>query len=116
MLLYLDLSYQNAREQGRLKTLQDLREAIVSGAVKRIRPKFMTVATTFIGLIPILWATGTGSDMTKRIAAPLIGGIFTSFLLELLIYPVIYELWKSNFDMKQKRSEETLEVLEPVMQ
>jgi copper/silver efflux system protein len=99
MLLYLDLSYDQAKKEGRLKTLGDLREAIVHGAVKRIRPKFMTVATDFIGMVPILWATGTGSDVMKRIAAPLIGGVFTSFLLELLVYPAIYEIWKWNFEL-----------------
>ena len=102
MLLYLDLSYAEAKKEGRLNNLSELREAIVHGAVKRIRPKFMTVATDFIGLVPILWAVGTGSDVMKRIGAPLIGGVFTSFLLELLVYPVIYELWKWNFDLKQE--------------
>jgi Cu(I)/Ag(I) efflux system membrane protein CusA/SilA len=114
MLLYLDLSYQQAQKEGRLATKSDLREAIVHGAVKRIRPKFMTVATTFLGLVPILWATGTGSDTMKRIAAPMIGGIFTSFLLELLIYPTIYELWKWHFELKKKsdavNAAETLEL------
>ena len=100
MLLYLDLSYEQAKKEGRLGTLGDLREAIVHGAVKRIRPKFMTVATDFIGLVPILWATGTGSDVMKRIGAPLIGGVFTSFLLELLVYPAIYEVWKWHFELK----------------
>jgi Cu(I)/Ag(I) efflux system membrane protein CusA/SilA len=103
MLLYLDLSYAQAKEEGRLNTIGDLREAIVHGAVKRIRPKFMTVATDFIGLAPILWATGTGSDVMKRIGAPLIGGVFTSFLLELLVYPAIYEIWKWHFELKQER-------------
>jgi len=69
---------------------QDLREAIIHGAVKRIRPKMMTVTTTFIGLVPIMWSLGKGSDMMKRVAAPMIGGVFTSFLLELLVYPPIY--------------------------
>jgi copper/silver efflux system protein len=118
MLLYLELSYHQAQQEGRLTTLAKLREAIVHGAVKRIRPKFMTVATTFLGLVPILWATGTGSDTMKRIAAPMIGGIFTSFLLELLIYPVIYELWKWHFELKLKRnrdSEMPVEALEPAM-
>jgi Cu(I)/Ag(I) efflux system membrane protein CusA/SilA len=101
MLLYLDLAYEQARRGGRLRSAADLREAIVQGAVKRIRPKFMTVATTFVGLVPIMWATGTGSDVMKRIAAPLIGGLFTSFLLELLIYPVVYELWKRHFELKK---------------
>jgi copper/silver efflux system protein len=103
MLLYLDLSYEQAKKEGRLKTLGELREAIVQGAVQRIRPKFMTVATDFIGLVPILWATGTGSDVMKRIAAPLIGGVFTSFLLELLVYPAIYEVWKWHFELKRQK-------------
>ena len=101
MLLYLDLSYEQAKKEGRLRNISELREAIVHGAVKRIRPKFMTVATDFIGLVPILWATGAGSDMMKRIGAPLIGGVFTSFLLELLLYPVIYEVWKWHFELKK---------------
>jgi Cu(I)/Ag(I) efflux system membrane protein CusA/SilA len=102
MLLYLDLAYQRAMKEGRLRDLGELRLAILEGAAKRIRPKFMTVATTFIGLIPIMWATGTGSDVMKRIAAPMIGGIFTSFLLELLVYPAIYEVWKWNFGLKKR--------------
>jgi copper/silver efflux system protein len=106
MLLYLELSYEQARKDGRLGSLAELREAIVHGAVKRIRPKFMTVATTFLGLVPVLWATGTGSDMMKRIAAPMIGGIFTSFLLELLVYPVIYEVWKWHFELRNERKPE----------
>jgi Cu(I)/Ag(I) efflux system membrane protein CusA/SilA len=106
MLLYLDLSYEQAKKEGRLRTLKDLQEAIVHGAVKRIRPKFMTVATDFIGLVPILWATGTGSDVMKRIAAPLIGGVFTSFVLELLVYPAIYEIWKWHFELKKKHIED----------
>jgi len=83
-----------------MNTLGDLRAAIQQGAVKRLRPKFMTMATTAIGLVPVMWSMGTGADVMKRIAAPLIGGIFTSFLLELVVYPVIYEIWKWNFEMK----------------
>ena len=94
MLLYLDLAFEERRAAGRMRTLADLREAIVHGAVKRIRPKFMTVATMFAGLAPIMWSTGTGADVMKRIASPMIGGIFTSFLLELVVYPAIYEVWK----------------------
>ena len=75
-------------------SLRDLQEAIVHGAVKRIRPKVMTVAAMFMGLVPIMWSTGAGADVMKRIAAPMIGGIFTSFLLELVVYPAIYEVWK----------------------
>ncbi len=102
MLLYLDLAYQQARKEGRLTSLEELRAAILEGAVKRIRPKFMTVATTFLGLIPIMWSLGTGADVMKRIAAPMIGGIFTSFLLELLVYPVLFEIWKWNFEVKRE--------------
>jgi Cu(I)/Ag(I) efflux system membrane protein CusA/SilA len=104
MLLYLDLSYQQAKKEGRLRTLAELQQAIIDGAAKRIRPKFMTVATTFLGLVPIMWATGTGSDVMKRIAAPMIGGIFTSFLLELVVYPAIYEVWRWHFDLKRQLS------------
>ena len=96
MLLYLDLAYEQARSSGRLRTLQELREAIVNGAAKRLRPKFMTFATTCIGLLPVMWSIGTGSDVMKRIAAPMVGGIFSSFALELLIYPMVYEFWKCN--------------------
>jgi copper/silver efflux system protein len=79
-----------------MRSLADLREAILQGAAKRIRPKFMTVSTMALGLIPVMWSAGTGADVMKRIAAPLIGGIFTSFVLELMIYPVIYEIWKRH--------------------
>jgi Cu(I)/Ag(I) efflux system membrane protein CusA/SilA len=96
MLLYLDLAYDRARREGRLTSIAALHEAIVEGAAKRIRPKFMTVATTFLGFFPIMWATGTGSDVWKRIAAPMVGGIFTSFVLELVVYPAIYEAWKRH--------------------
>jgi Cu(I)/Ag(I) efflux system membrane protein CusA/SilA len=100
MLLYLELAYDHAKREGRMNTRIDLHEAIVSGAARRIRPKLMTVATMFIGLVPILWATGTGSDVMKRIAAPMVGGIFTSFLLELVVYPAIYELWRWHGQIK----------------
>ena len=100
MLLYLDLAYEEAKREGKLKGLDDLREAILNGAVKRLRPKFMTVSTTFLGLMPIMWAVGTGADVMKRIAAPLIGGVLTSFLLELLVYPPVYQLWKWHFEIK----------------
>jgi copper/silver efflux system protein len=96
MLLFLDLSYQDMVRQGKMKTDSDLTEAIVHGAVKRIRPKLMTVMAMFMGLIPIMWSMGTGADMMKRIAAPMIGGIFTSFILELLVYPPVYAIWKKK--------------------
>jgi len=94
MLLYLDLAFVESFTSGRLRTLDDLRKVIVYGAAKRLRPKFMTFATTCIGLFPVMWATGTGSDVMKRIAAPMVGGIFTSFVLELLVYPSLYEIWR----------------------
>jgi Cu(I)/Ag(I) efflux system membrane protein CusA/SilA len=94
MLLYLDLAYRERRDAGLMRTKADLREAIVHGAVKRIRPKVMTVATMFVGLAPIMWSAGAGADVMKRIAAPMIGGIFTSFVLELVVYPAIYEVWR----------------------
>ena len=100
MLLYLDLAYKQAREDGRMRSAEDLHHAIMQGAVKRLRPKFMTVATMFVGLVPIMWATGTGADVMKRIAAPMIGGILTSFLMELVVYPPLYQLWKWHGDVK----------------
>jgi len=102
MLLYLDLAYQEMRSKGMMKTREHLHEAIVHGAVKRLRPKFMTVATMFMGLVPIMWSTGTGADVMKRIAAPMIGGIFTSFLMELVVYPAIYDLWRWHFHVKKE--------------
>jgi len=101
MLLFLDMAYYDAVRAGRMRTLADLREAIVHGAVKRIRPKMMTVAAAFMGLMPIMWSLGTGADMMKRVVAPMIGGLFTSFILELLVYPPIYQIWKWNFEMKR---------------
>ncbi len=100
MLLFLDLSYAEFRSKGLLKTRADLDEAIVHGAVKRARPKMMTVFAAFMGLLPIMWSTSAGADVMKRIAAPMIGGLGTSFLLELLVYPAIYKLWKLRTEMK----------------
>ncbi len=96
MLLYLDLAYDEAKRDGRMRTPSDLREAIYHGAVRRVRPKIMTAATTFIGLVPILWSTGTGADVMKRIAAPMVGGVGTSVLMELLVYPAIFFLWRQR--------------------
>ena len=102
MLLYLELAYAEAKQEGRMGSLEELQQAIQNGAVKRIRPKLMTVACMFLGLLPVMWATGTGSDVMKHIAAPLIGGILTSFILELIVYPVFYELWKWHTEVKSK--------------
>jgi Cu(I)/Ag(I) efflux system membrane protein CusA/SilA len=101
MLLFLDLSYNDAVRKGKMKTYQELEEAIIHGAVKRIRPKMMTVMAAMMGLVPIMWSLGTGADMMKRIAAPMIGGLVTSFILELLVYPPIYAFWKWRFELKR---------------
>ncbi len=100
MLLYLDLAYDEWKKAGRLTGWEGLKEAILHGAVKRVRPKVMTVACMFTGLFPIMWSTGTGADVMKRIAAPMIGGIFTSFIMELVVYPAIYAIWKWHFEVK----------------
>ena len=104
MLLYLDLAYDERKARGDMKTRADLEEAILHGAVKRVRPKVMTVACAFFGLVPIMWSTGAGADVMKRIAAPMIGGLFTSFLMELLVYPAIYSLWKWHSEVRKQVS------------
>jgi len=96
MLLYLDIAYEKWRREGRLKSLQDLRESVMYGAVKRIRPKILTVSVILAGLVPIMFSHGTGADVMKRIAAPMVGGVVTSTILELLIYPAIYMIWRSR--------------------
>jgi len=95
MLLYLDTSFERFEREGSMRTPADLRAALHDGAVKRIRPKTMTVATTFIGLVPLLWASGAGADTMRRLAVPMLGGLFTSFLMELLVYPVLFDVAKS---------------------
>ena len=94
MLLYLDHAYERERQQGHMNNLKDLEKAVLEGAVQRVRPKMMTVLAILMGLLPIMWSSGTGSDVMKRIAAPMVGGVITSFILELLIYPAIYTIWK----------------------
>ena len=96
MLMYLDLAYEEQRKQGRMQNLADLQEAIIHGAVKRIRPKLMTVMAAFMGLLPIMFSLGVGSDVMKRIAAPMVGGLITSFTLELVVYPAIFFVWKKK--------------------
>ena len=103
MLLYLDIAHDERKSQGRLKTKEDLHEAIMQGAVMRVRPKHMTILANLLGLLPIMWATGTGAEVAKRIAAPMIGGVTTSYILELLIYPAIYLLWKWHWEIKPKQ-------------
>jgi len=101
MLLYLDIAHDRRKAEGRLNTYQDLKDSVMEGAVMRLRPKLMTVLANIIGLAPVMWATGTGAEVAKRIAAPLFGGVTTSFLLELLIYPAIYLLWKWHAEVKK---------------
>ena len=96
MLLYLTLAHDKWTREGRVRTREDLRDVIVEGAAKRLRPKLMTVATMIIGLVPVLWSTGTGADVMKRIAAPMVGGLVTSFLLELTVYPAIFAIWRGR--------------------
>jgi Cu(I)/Ag(I) efflux system membrane protein CusA/SilA len=100
MLLYLDHAYDRFRREGRMRNLEDLEEAVEFGAVKRIRPKMMTVMAILMGLLPIMWSQGAGADVMKRIAAPMVGGVITSFILELLIYPVIYTLWRWHWEVR----------------
>jgi Cu(I)/Ag(I) efflux system membrane protein CusA/SilA len=96
MLLYLSLAHDGRAREGALRSLDDLREAIVDGAAKRLRPKLMTVATMILGLVPVLWSAGAGADVMKRIAAPMVGGLVTSFLLELTVYPALFGIWKAR--------------------
>src|SRR5262249_22434624 len=101
VLLFLGLAYDEGVRAGRMRSERDLEEAIVHGAVKRVRPKLMTVVAAFMGLLPIMWSAGAGADVMKRIAAPMVGGLFTSFALELLVYPVLYAIWKGRFVMRR---------------
>ena len=106
MLLYLTIAHKGWQDTGRLRTCGDLKEAIVEGAAQRIRPKLMTVLTDMIGLLPVLVSVGTGADLMKRIAAPLVGGIATSFLLELTVYPALFAIWKGR-GLARERGAET---------
>jgi Cu(I)/Ag(I) efflux system membrane protein CusA/SilA len=96
MLLYLDLAFDDWKQKGLMRNLADLRDAIYHGAVKRVRPKAMTACVIIGGLAPILWSHGTGADVMKRIATPMVGGVVTSTIMELLVYPAIYYLWRSR--------------------
>ena len=95
MLIYLDHAYEDREKQGEMRSLKDLYEAVMEGAVERVRPKMMTVTAIIAGLLPILWGHGTGSQVMKRIASPMVGGMITSTILTLLVIPTIYYLWRS---------------------
>jgi Cu(I)/Ag(I) efflux system membrane protein CusA/SilA len=96
MLLYLSLAHRAHHAAGRMRDFADLEEAIVEGAARRIRPKLMTVLAMTAGLLPLLWSSGSGADVMKRIAAPRVGGLVTSFALELLVYPALFAVWKAR--------------------
>jgi Cu(I)/Ag(I) efflux system membrane protein CusA/SilA len=98
MLLYLEQSWESFRAAGRMNQLSDLHAAIIEGAVKRIRAKVMTICAILFGLLPIMWSPAgqSGADVMKRIAAPMIGGVVTSGIMELLVYPAIYVLWRKR--------------------
>jgi Cu(I)/Ag(I) efflux system membrane protein CusA/SilA len=96
MLVYLDEVYKRKKKENRMRTASDLYGAVVEGAVDRVRPKIMTVATTLIGLLPVMYGSGAGSQIMKRIAAPMVGGLVSSAVMTLIIIPVIYILWKTR--------------------
>ncbi len=96
MIIFLDEAYERRQREGRLRSMADLREAVIEGAVQRVRPKMMTASAILIGLLPIMWSHGTGADVMKRIAAPMIGGMVSSILLTLLVIPAVYALWRGR--------------------
>jgi Cu(I)/Ag(I) efflux system membrane protein CusA/SilA len=106
MLLYLSVAHREHEASGRMRSEVDLEDAIVEGAARRIRPKLMTVLTMMLGLVPLLWSTGTGADVMKRIAAPMVGGLASSFALELLVYPALFAIWRRR-GLSRKVVEET---------
>jgi copper/silver efflux system protein len=96
MIIFLDEAYDRWEREGRLRSPTDLRDAIIEGAVQRVRPKMMTASAILFGLLPIMWSHGAGADVMKRIAAPMIGGMVTSTVLTLLVIPAIYALWRER--------------------
>jgi Cu(I)/Ag(I) efflux system membrane protein CusA/SilA len=108
MLLYLDLAYERWIQDGKMQTAAHLRDAIYHGAVKRVRPKAMTATVIIAGLLPILWSHGAGADVMKRIATPMIGGVVTSTIMELIVYPAIFFLWRSRRFKEQALSTPTM--------
>ena len=108
MLLYLDLAYNEWVAKDRMRSITDLRDAIYHGAVKRVRPKAMTAAVIIGGLLPIIWSHGAGADVMKRIATPMIGGVVTSTLMELAVYPAIFFVWRSRKIQRQAVSPTTV--------
>ena len=101
LLLFMELAYKQAIKENRMNTDQDLKDAVIQGSVRRLRPKMMTVMAAIAGLLPIMWANGSGADVMKHIAAPMVGGLVTSFILGLVVYPAIYYIWKSKSIRRQ---------------
>src|SRR5437773_7197799 len=116
MLLYLDHAWEKFRDVGRMNNMNDLHDAVIEGAVSRVRPKIMAVSAILFGLLPIMWspATQAGADVMKRIATPMIGGVITSAFLNLLIYPVIYLMWRRR-ELPEKSEEEPAPLLPPAL-
>ena len=116
MLLYLDHAWEKFKAEGRMSTMRDLHDAVLEGAIGRVRPKIMTVCAILFGLLPIMWSpvTQAGADVMKRIAAPMIGGVVTSAILELLIYPVIYVIWRRR-ELPDRTEEETAPFIPPAL-
>ncbi len=104
MLLYLSVAHRERQASGRMRSAADLEDAIVEGAARRIRPKLMTVLTMMLGLLPLLWSEGAGADVMKRIAAPMVGGLASSFALELLVYPALFAFWKGGVTRREPGS------------
>jgi Cu(I)/Ag(I) efflux system membrane protein CusA/SilA len=102
MLAYLDGAYRRRREAGRLNTLDDLLDTVNQGAAERIRPMSMAGLANILGLLPVMWAAGTGADVMKRLAAPMVGGIASAMLLTLLVIPAIYAIWRWHTDVKPR--------------
>ena len=114
MLVYLNQAYEEKRTQGQINSSKDIYDAIIVGAVERVRPKMMTVITIMAGLLPILWGTGTGSEVMKRIVAPMVGGMISSTILTLIVIPVIYYLWKSHVLRRQTKGHALTQLRNPV--
>ncbi len=104
MVVYCDVAYLKAKREGRIRGLDDIIEATLEGSVQRVRPKLMTVATMMIGLVPLLWSQGAGADVMKRVAAPMVGGLFTSAFLTLEIIPVVYTWWRHREWQREQRA------------
>jgi hypothetical protein len=116
MLLYLDHAWEQFKAEGRMTSMRDLHDAVIEGAVGRVRPKIMTVCAIFFGLLPIMWspAMQAGADVMKRIATPMIGGVVTSAILELLIYPVVYVIWRRR-ELPDRTEEESAPIVPPAL-